>query len=290
MAKGQKFKGIVGNIAAQKKNEKDSIKNNIIIRDELKSYIPPLTSEEYARLEQNIITEGCRDALIVWPNKDKYILVDGHNRHSICTKHNIDFKIEAKDFTNIDEVKDWMITNQLGKRNLTEVAKSYLRGKQYNREKKKIGGSGSNQYTSNVDKMSTQRRTNEKLAEVHKVSPKTIERDEKYAADIDKFTGKDHSLKWKLLNKDIDIPKSTLSSLIKQGEDTIKKIRTELKKGTGLSEAMADTSPKKEVKPTSEIQEFQSQISKTIKNAISNQDKKLIDEAIALLKKLRDKM
>ncbi len=35
----------------------------IIIDDEIKSLIPPLTAEENQQLEKSILAEGCRDAL-----------------------------------------------------------------------------------------------------------------------------------------------------------------------------------------------------------------------------------
>jgi hypothetical protein len=40
----------------------------------------------------------------------------------------------------MDETIDWIINNQLGRRNVTEIQKSYLRGLQYEREKKKATG------------------------------------------------------------------------------------------------------------------------------------------------------
>ena len=40
----------------------------IIIDEELAGLIPPLTEDEYSRLEQSILDEGCRDAIILWGN------------------------------------------------------------------------------------------------------------------------------------------------------------------------------------------------------------------------------
>ena len=67
---------------------------NIIVDDEFKKLIPPLTAEERKGLEESILKEGCRDSLILWNNT----LIDGHNRYEICTKHNIPFKTIQKDF------------------------------------------------------------------------------------------------------------------------------------------------------------------------------------------------
>jgi hypothetical protein len=45
----------------------------IKINETLRSYIEPLTQAEYAALEQSILQEGCRDALVLWQD----VLVDG---------------------------------------------------------------------------------------------------------------------------------------------------------------------------------------------------------------------
>ncbi len=89
------------------------------IDDELAGLIPPLTEDEYSRLEQSILDEGCRDAIILWGN----IIVDGHNRYRICTKHNLPFTTLQKEFATKDEVKLWMLQNQLSRRNLSDLAR-----------------------------------------------------------------------------------------------------------------------------------------------------------------------
>jgi hypothetical protein len=59
----------------------------IILDKEFQALIPPLSAEEKAQLEENIVAEGCRDALITWQG----ILLDGHNRFEICERLNIPF-------------------------------------------------------------------------------------------------------------------------------------------------------------------------------------------------------
>lgn len=88
----------------------------IIIDNELKQLLKPLELEEYQQLEQSIIAEGCRDALVLWGD----ILVDGHNRYEICIKHGIKFETSQKNFDSYDDAKIWMIDNQLSRRNLTD--------------------------------------------------------------------------------------------------------------------------------------------------------------------------
>ena len=92
------------------------------IDSEFKNLIPALTDEEYKGLEQSILSEGCRDALVLWGD----ILVDGHNRYEICTKHGIEYKTVQKAFGSRDDVKLWMIGNQLARRNINKYARTTL--------------------------------------------------------------------------------------------------------------------------------------------------------------------
>ncbi len=92
---------------------------NIKIDPELKALIPPLATDEYKQLEANIIAEGCRDPLVVWDGT----LIDGHNRHEICTRHGIEFDTVGMDFTDREEAELWMIGNQIGRRNLEPLDK-----------------------------------------------------------------------------------------------------------------------------------------------------------------------
>jgi hypothetical protein len=124
--------------------------NQILIDPEFRSLIPPLTKEELEQLEQNLIKDGCRDALIVWND----ILLDGHNRYEICSEHNITYRTEEKHFRNRDEAKEWIIRNQFGRRNLSafDRSKLALRLKELIQAKAKekqrdAGGDHGNQYT-----------------------------------------------------------------------------------------------------------------------------------------------
>lgn len=86
----------------------------ITIDPEFKALIPPLAADELRQLEENILRDGCRDPLVVWNG----ILIDGHNRHEICTRHGLPFETTVMDFADREEAKVWMINNQLGRRNL----------------------------------------------------------------------------------------------------------------------------------------------------------------------------
>lgn len=96
--------------------------NKIEIKEELKQLIPPLTNEEYKQLESNCLEEGIREKILLWKN----YIIDGHNRYNIAKQWNLDFETESKSFKNEDEVKEWMILNQFGRRNLSNYQRSVL--------------------------------------------------------------------------------------------------------------------------------------------------------------------
>ena len=98
----------------------------IQINEEFKRLIPPLTTEEYSQLEENILNDGIRDALCVWDNNGTHLLIDGHNRYKIATNHGLDFEVNPYEFNDENDVKLWMIDNQKGRRNLSDFVKYEL--------------------------------------------------------------------------------------------------------------------------------------------------------------------
>jgi hypothetical protein len=96
---------------------------SIQINEELRTYIDPLSADEYAALERSLLAEGCRDALVLWGD----VLVDGHNRYELCRKHGIEFKtIQNTRFASLEDVKLWMIENHLGRRSVSDFQRGVL--------------------------------------------------------------------------------------------------------------------------------------------------------------------
>jgi len=92
------------------------------IKEEFKKLIPPLTAEEFKQLEQNCLDEGIREKIITWNG----FIIDGHNRFEIATRWNLEYQTENKHFENENDVKEWMINNQFGRRNLSNYQRSVL--------------------------------------------------------------------------------------------------------------------------------------------------------------------
>ena len=96
---------------------------NIIINEELRSFIDPLTPVEYAALERSLQAEGCRDALVLWRD----VLIDGHNRYDICQKHGIPFRtVHNNNFATLEDVMLWVIDNNLARRSVSDFQRGML--------------------------------------------------------------------------------------------------------------------------------------------------------------------
>jgi hypothetical protein len=96
---------------------------NIVVNEQLKAYIDPLTSDEHDALERSLLSEGCRDALVLWGD----VLVDGHNRYGICQKHGIAFNtLQSTLFKSMDDVHLWMIDQHLGRRSVSDFQRGVL--------------------------------------------------------------------------------------------------------------------------------------------------------------------
>ncbi len=196
----------------------ENIKSQIVVLDQLRDLIPPLTSDELKQLEQNVLKYGVKDPLTIWETTDitadighddvpVYVLVDGHNRHHIIQKHHLDFRINLARFASLDEVKEYMIDYQLGRRNLNPEQASYLRGMRYNQQKAQRG--------SNLRVGSPQQNVAETLATEYGVSSRTIKRDGEFAASLEKV---DPDTKRDVLAG--KLPKSAVQSQLKSIIDT----------------------------------------------------------------------
>ncbi|KAB7726861.1 hypothetical protein F5984_23400 [Rudanella paleaurantiibacter] len=168
----------------------ENIKSQLVVFDELRNLIPPLTDDELAQLEQNILKHGVKDPLTIWETTQAkaglgtsespaFVLVDGHNRYQIVRKHGRDFRINLVHFDSLAEVKDYMIDYQLGRRNLTAEQASYLRGMRYNQQKTRRG--------SNLRADAPAVNIAEVLASEYGVSSRTIRRDGEFASTLEQL-------------------------------------------------------------------------------------------------------
>jgi hypothetical protein len=199
----------------------------IKIDKEFVALIPPLSKEELAQLEQSLLEQGCRDPLVIWAEKD--ILLDGHNRLPICQKHNIPFQVKALSFPDREAAEAFIVKNQLGRRNLSPEASSYLRGKRYLTEKQTHGGERTKDSSGQNDQLTTSQR----LAEEYKVGEKTIRRDGEFAEAVESIAENcGEKAKQAILARDAGLTRGRVLRLSKMKvKDQQKAIQELLEKG-----------------------------------------------------------
>jgi hypothetical protein len=162
-----------------------AMSKKLTIDPEFAGLCSALTPEESANLEASIASDGCRDEIVVWANHKDTIL-DGHNRYEICDRLGKPFKTTALRFDTREECVEWIVSNQLGRRNLSDEQKSYLRGKRYQSEKRADGGHGDQK----SEGKSCPPITAERLADEFDVSPRTMKNDAAFAEAVDEIAEK----------------------------------------------------------------------------------------------------
>ncbi len=193
------------------------------IESKFKELLMPLSKENLTGLESDIIKNGCLAPLIVWEEQDT--LLDGHNRLEICTRHGITYEVKAVSFEGFQGAYNWIIDNQLSRRNVSLQEASYLRGKRYNAEKK------APYRPENKGITVTPLKTSEKIAKDLHISEPTIYRDAKYAEAIDKLETDNPGIKAELLNKDTKVTKKDVVKIAKMKPDKAKNVVDKIVKG-----------------------------------------------------------
>ena len=139
---------------------------DLTVDKEFEDLLPVLTLEESEKLENSILRYGMLDPIKIWqePDTGKWIIIDGHNRYNILKKHDIewhywqDYKIMGE-LESREDVKQWMLEQQLGRRNLTEIERYEIVQKfksvfqKRAKENQSLGGKGS----ANLPKVDTRK-------------------------------------------------------------------------------------------------------------------------------------
>lgn len=150
---------------------------DITIDPEFEALIRPLSGEERKELKESLSSCGLLMPLVVWRHEGKTILVDGHNRLSLWKEFDgfdgdFEFKTQVLFFGNRDNAKEWIIKNQLGRRNLSPDDFRSLLGMLYNARKKEAHRPEKRGQSEPV----TPQRTAEAIASEYGVSPSTVKR------------------------------------------------------------------------------------------------------------------
>ena len=73
-----------------------------MVLPEMAELLPPLTEEQLAALETDLLKNGCYSPVIV---NEELVIIDGHNRQMLCEKHGIPYKMAVFSFEDMLEAK-----------------------------------------------------------------------------------------------------------------------------------------------------------------------------------------
>ena len=154
------------------------------IDETIRRVLMPLRDDERALLEQSVLAEGIRDPLVVWRRGDELILLDGHHRYELATQHGLDFSVVEMEFDDETDAVQWVLRNQLARRNLTDEQRTLLLGRLYNQMKL----APHRPSAENKDKLSLfsgDNATSRYVASLHGVNEKTVRRAAEFAEVVD---------------------------------------------------------------------------------------------------------
>jgi 16S rRNA G966 N2-methylase RsmD len=157
----------------------------LTIDETMRRVLMPLRDDERALLEQSILEEGIRDPLVVWRRGDELILLDGHHRHQLAQKHGLDFSIVEMEFDDESHAVQWVLRNQLARRNLTDEQRTIIIGRYYNQLKRaphRPAAKGDN-----LSPLAETGKTAEQVATVFGVDPRTVYRAAEFATAFEQL-------------------------------------------------------------------------------------------------------
>lgn len=211
------------------------------INPEFRDKIPPLSEDEFKRLEENIVNDGeVREPLIVWNNT----LIDGHHRWKIIQKHTgIPYKVKEMDFADKWAAIAWMCANQLGRRNITPVQKSNLIGEQAIAISKSRGGqignknASKNESTETLESFSKKQKGHYSTATIivaaeHKVNPATVQEAVQFSKGLSAADSVSPGFKEAVLNGEVKASKESIMKLRKLDDEERKKAVEAIENGT----------------------------------------------------------
>lgn len=158
---------------------KANLKMEPKIDKEFEGLCNPLTPEEHNLLETNIERDGLIEPISIWSHDGS--ILDGHNRFDICKSLRIEYTTKVIEIDTRHDAINWIIAKQLGRRNVTDEQKSYLRGKRYQAEK----SDDHSRPQRGHEKCDRKEKTAVRLGKEYGVGSTTISQDSRFAKAVD---------------------------------------------------------------------------------------------------------
>lgn len=191
------------------------------------SFLPPLTDDEFAGLEQQILTHGCLSPIVVWDETGD--LLDGYHRLKICKKHNLTYQIKRLSFADEDAALDWVADHQGGRRNLSALQRTYFLGRQYKKNVTHRGG------------VQDEKRENaaEILAEQKGISPATVVKSGQFAEAVDKIAAFSPKARTAIISGDADATVRDITAIAALPDKVVEAVAKELAEGATIEQVQS---------------------------------------------------
>lgn len=199
----------------------------LVIDKRIEQALNPLSHEEFKLLEQNCVAAGAiRESIKLWGSTG--VIVDGHNRYKIATKHDLPYVTEEMDFPGIDEVILWVHKNQLGRRNVHGAAAMAARA---------------NVARSLDDGTKKKSTVQKEAAEIAGVTPRQIRRDQKGAEVIAQLP---EDIQERINSSDLVAGHRDIQTIVSLPKEVVEEACEKLRKDKSLG--LHEVLPKKEKK------------------------------------------
>jgi hypothetical protein len=179
----------------------------------------PMDDPTRAALRDSLVAEGCRDALVVWGEKD--ILLDGHNRLAICRELGIPFKVTKLSFIDRAAAVEWFVAAQRQRRSLTSHWAMYYLGRQYLASK---AVHGTNQHTRSGQSDHSSK-ASDRLATASGVGEKTVRRAAAFAEAVDALEKAIPHARRAVLNREIRLSRRQIEQALEDGVRRLGELR-----------------------------------------------------------------
>lgn len=206
---------------------------NLIIDPEFRDKIPPLSTDEFFKLEENILTDGeVREPLVLWNDT----IIDGHHRWKIIQRHpEIPYKVKEMDFPDKWAAIVWMCRNQLGRRNITDEQKTVLIGEAYNAQKMTQGTNNQYIQSKSENRQSGDFRKTGKteviIAKKFGVGQGTVARAKQYVDGLNAAEAVSPGIKEAVLSGEVKAPKKVISEIRRMPEEKKVEVVEAIKRG-----------------------------------------------------------
>ena len=176
----------------------------------------PMDEPTREALRESLRAEGCRDALVVWEEKD--VLLDGHNRLALCRELGIAYRVTKLSFPDRATAMAWFVAAQRQRRSLTPHWAMYYLGREYLATKRGVGKHGEMG-------QSAPARTSQRVADTARVDEKTVRRAAAFAEEVDDLEQAIPHARRAVLNREITLSRRQIAQALDDGARSLDDLR-----------------------------------------------------------------